>query len=80
MYDELTDESVFTKLPFQKQAELITRYCNGIQEKINLSPTLTEAQRIADEHCEQFHRSCSSDVLSKAMSEYVQNLIRQRWL
>jgi len=80
MYDELTNESVFTQLPFQKQTELISRYCHGIQEKINLSRTLHEAQRIADEHCEQFQRSCSSDVLRNAMSEYVQNLIRQRWL
>lgn len=79
MQDELVDESVFTQLPFQKQTELISRYCGGIQEKISSAPTVADAQNIADEQCAQFQQSCSSEVLRTAMTVYVQNLIRQLW-
>lgn len=79
MNDEIVDESVYLQLPFQQQTELISRYCGGIQEKISNAPTEMDAQKIADELCAQFHRSCSSDILRSAMTEYVQNRIRQIW-
>ncbi len=79
MYDELVDESTFDQLSFQDQTELISHYCHDIKNKITGSQTMAEAQGIADEHCMQFQRSCSSEVLRNAMTEYVQGLIRQTW-
>lgn len=79
IFDELTDESSFILLPFQEQTELIAHYCHDIKNKITGSQTMAEAQGIADEHCLQFQRSCSSEVLRNAMTEYVQELIRQTW-
>ncbi len=79
MVDELIDDSEFLHLPFPKQTELISHYCSGIQEKITSASTLAAAQIIADEQCLQFQSICSSAVLRYAMTEFVQNLIRQKW-
>jgi len=80
VFDELTDESSFIQLPFQEQTELIALYCHDIKNKITGSQTMAEAQGIVDEHCLQFQRSCSSEVLRKAMTEYVQGLVRRTWM
>lgn len=80
MVDELIDDSEFLNLPFPIQTELISKYCNGIQEKILRSSSMAEAQNIADEHCLKFHDVCSSAVLRNAATEFVQNLISQKWI
>ena len=76
--EELIDESQFMRLPLQRQTELLSHYCGDIKDKIISSSTMTEAQRIADEQCLLFQRSCSSEVLRHAMTRYVQDIIKTK--
>jgi hypothetical protein len=79
IYDELIDEGSFVQLPFLQQTELISHYCGQIKEKINGAVTQADAQIIADEHCAEFQRKCSSAVLRNAMTHYVRDIIKHTW-
>lgn len=79
MYDELVDEETFVQLPFLQQSELISQYCGQIKEKIRCAASLDDAQKIADEHCAEFQRSCSSAVLRNAMTHVVRDIINHTW-
>lgn len=77
--EELTDESHSIRPPLQSQTELLSYYCRDIKDKIIGSSTMTEAQRIADEQCLLFQGSCSSEVLHRAMTQYVHDIIKLNW-
>jgi hypothetical protein len=79
MNEELLNEQQFLRVNHFRQSELIANHCSGIKEKIRLSASISEAERIAASTCKNFEHECSSSIVRNALALHLQNIIEQYW-
>ena len=76
--DELTSP-LFTTKPLQEQERILREYCSHLENKISSASSKADAERIAEESCNQLRKHCSSEILLGQMDGYVQQLIKKYW-
>ena len=76
VFDEITFQQ---PAGVQRQAELIRRYCSGIEERIDDAPSKEEAVHIVDETCARLEQSCESEVIRAFLRTAMEARVEHRW-
>ena len=77
--EELFNEQQFLQRNQIQQSELITKYCAGVEERIRSAVSKEDAELIANAACDKFKSECTSEIVRKALTKYMQLKISQYW-
>jgi len=76
MHEELSFDRPLTH---RRQADLIRQYCKGLDERIRAAKSKEQAERLVNETCQHFERTCESKVVRSFLKRYVHNLFVKSW-
>ena len=79
MIDDEILFSSFVLQPQQQQEERIKEYCSEIEEQIKTAGSRQAAEHIVKNSCDQFQKSCHSEILQRQLVVYTKNLIERYW-
>ena len=79
MNEELLNENLFIRLNNKRQSELIGKHCASIEEKIRAARSRTEAESITKKACKEFGIECSSKIVKKMLTDYINRKLNQYW-
>ncbi len=63
----------------ERQLDLVSSYCSGIENEIRTAPSRADAETIIRNICGYFERECSSVIVRNALGEYIGELFRRYW-
>jgi hypothetical protein len=63
----------------EKQEELIRRYCAEAENEIAKAPDYASAKRLKESLCARFEQECESRLIIGAISQHLENLLKQLW-
>jgi signal transduction histidine kinase len=66
-----------TALPYFD--ELVYRYITGLRERIRSAPSRREAELMVKYASDHFSQSCTSEIITDFLTQYLDNLIHEHW-
>ncbi len=77
--EELLSDGGFSRLSSKQQFDIIAKHCVGIEKRIRSASSRSEAERISADECLRFQHECPSEMLRKALTQKVKELIIKHW-
>ena len=67
----------FTSIP--RQHSLLRKYCAGVEDRIKIADSKSDASKLVDNICQKFDAECESDVLRSGLRAYLSQLLHKYW-
>jgi hypothetical protein len=79
MYLESITDQQFTDLGQNRQLEILSEHCAGIEDRIRRAPSRKEAEAMTQQTCEELREACISELVQGALLRRTEEIVERHW-